>query len=284
MNTSIYRTSKGIVARQSELCFFLPDTDWDALLIRENLQSYVEAAATTASHDEQAADALCHHLLAPISKQELWACGVTYYRSRDARMEESQDAGGGDFYDRVYAADRPELFFKATPLRVSHPGAPVRIRRDSTWDVPEPEFTLVLNPSGNIIGFTAGNDMSSRSIEGENPLYLPQAKTYDGCASVGPGILLTDELSSETGISLKIERDGLEVFAGDTQLGAMKRTPEELAGFLFRESSFPHGAFLMTGTGIIPGNDFTLHPGDLVHITIDGIGTLTNPVDRLPTT
>lgn len=186
MNTIIYRTSKGIVARNREQFSFLPESDWDALLIRENLQDYVEATTATASEDPAARDAVENHLLSPALSQELWACGVTYYRSRSARMEESKDAGGGSFYDRVYAADRPELFFKATPNRISHPGKNVRIRRDSTWDVPEPEFTLLLNSAEKIIGFTAGNDMSSRSIEGENPLYLPQAETLAGPCTPAP--------------------------------------------------------------------------------------------------
>lgn len=282
MSTIIYRTTKGIVANCSDKHSFLPEMSWDALLIREDLKAYVESAAGSAGNDSEAEDAVKNHLLAPIESQELWACGVSYYRSRSARMKESEDAGGGNFYDKVYQAERPELFFKATPLRVADPGSPVRIRRDSGWDVPEPEFTLALNASGSIIGFTAGNDMSSRSIEGENPLYLPQAKTYDGCAAVGPGILLTDSLAPDTEISLRIERAGAEIFSDKTTLSEMKRTPEELAGWLFRESSFPHGALLMTGTGIIPENEFTLASGDIVQICIEGIGCLINPVERLP--
>lgn len=282
MSTIIYRTRKGIVANCSGKHSFLSETSWDALLTRTELKSYVEEVTHSAENDSGAEEAVKNHLLAPVESQELWACGVTYYRSRSARMSESEGAGGGDFYDKVYHAERPELFFKATPIRVSDPGSPVRIRRDSGWDVPEPEFTLVLNPAGEIIGFTAGNDMSSRSIEGENPLYLPQAKTYDGCASVGPGVLLTDSLAPETEIRLRIERAGTEIFSGETTLSAMKRSPEELAGWLFRESSFPHGALLMTGTGIIPENEFTLAPGDVVRISIDGIGCLMNPVECLP--
>lgn len=282
MSTIIYRTRKGIVANCAGRFSFLPETSWDALLTRQALKAFVEDACGEKENDPAAEDAVAHDLLAPVESQELWACGVTYYSSRSARMEESDDAGGGDFYDKVYQADRPELFFKATPLRISNPGSPVRIRRDSGWDVPEPEFTLVLNPAGEIIGFTAGNDMSSRSIEGENPLYLPQAKTYDGCAAVGPGVLLTDSLAPETEISLRIERSGSEIFAESTTLSAMKRSPEELATWLFKESSFPHGALLMTGTGIIPDNGFSLEPGDLVAITIEGIGCLTNPVERRP--
>lgn len=218
-------------------------------------------------------------LLAPLDTQEVWACGVTYERSKQARMEESES--GGDFYDKVYTAERPEMFFKATPRRVVGPGQPVRIRRDSTWDVPEPEMTLVVSSSGKIVGVTVGNDMSSRSIEGENPLYLPQAKTYDGCASLGPSILLLSDVIpplNALDIRLEIVRGGETVFVGETSTARMRRTPEELVGFLLREASFPDGAFLMTGTGIVPPDTFTLAGGDVISITIEGIGTLTNPV------
>jgi 2-dehydro-3-deoxy-D-arabinonate dehydratase len=216
--------------------------------------------------------------LAPIGNQEVWAAGVTYYRSRTARMEESKDAGGGSFYDRVYAAERPELFFKATGRRVVGPGHPVRIRSDAKWSVPEPELTLVINAAGQIIGCTIGNDMSSRDIEGENPLYLPQAKVYDGSCALGPCILLTSEPSRDTAIRIEILRRGLPVFSGNTTLAELKREPKELASFLYRDNSFPHGAFLMTGTGIVPGDDFALQHGDVIRIAIDGIGVLENPV------
>ena len=210
--------------------------------------------------------------------QEVWAAGVTYYRSRTARMEESKDAGGGSFYDRVYAAERPELFFKATGRRVVGPGQPVRIRSDAKWSVPEPELTLVINPAGTIIGCTIGNDMSSRDIEGENPLYLPQAKVYDGSCALGPCVLLTSVVSRETGIRVEILRAGKQVFAGDTTLKELKRDPKELVRYLYKDNSFPKGAYLMTGTGIVPGDDFTLQHGDLIRISIDGIGVLENPV------
>jgi 2-dehydro-3-deoxy-D-arabinonate dehydratase len=194
-------------------------------------------------------------------------------------MEESHDAGGGSFYDRVYSAPRPELFFKATPHRVMGPGEAVRIRRDSKWNVPEPELALAVNALGKIFGYTIGNDMSSRDIEGENPLYLPQAKTYDGCCALGPCILLTDEmLPKATKIELKITRGGAAAFEGATSLAELKRSPQELVDYLYRESSFPHGCFLITGTGIVPPATFTLAPGDEIHISIDGIGTLTNAV------
>jgi 2-dehydro-3-deoxy-D-arabinonate dehydratase len=240
----------------------------------DDLASYLATMirSTTPLHDTPSP-------LAPIGSQEVWAAGVTYFRSRDARMEESHDAGGGSFYDRVYSAERPELFFKATPHRVAGPNQPVRIRRDSTWNVPEPELTLAINSHGRIIGYTIGNDMSSRDIEGDNPLYLPQAKTYDGCCALGPGILITDEpLPASTAIRLSIARGEAECFTGTTTLAELKRSPQELVGHLFRESSFPSGCFLLTGTGIVPPPTFTLAAGDTINITIDGIGTLTNRV------
>ena len=216
--------------------------------------------------------------LAPIDHQEVWAAGVTYKRSQVARMEESES--GASHYDKVYTADRPELFMKATPARVSGPGEPVRVRHDSQWSVPEPEFTLVMNPSGKIVGYTIGNDMSARDIEGENPLYLPQAKVYRQCAGLGPCILLADEPLDLPGtkIELSISRGDSEVFNGSTDLGQLARSLEGLADWLFRESEFPAGAFLMTGTGIVPDDEFTLENGDSVSITVTGIGTLTNPV------
>ena len=216
--------------------------------------------------------------LAPVDSQEVWAAGVTYRRSQTARMEESDSAAS--CYDRVYNAARPELFFKAAPHRVSGHLGPLRIRRDSAWNVPEPEVTLVLSPSLKIVGLTVGNDMSSRDIEGENPLYLPQAKCYDQCAGVGPWITLFDLLppAQSLGVSLKIERGERIVFEQQTSAGEMARSFEDLVDWLGRENSFPQGAFLMTGTGIVPTSDFTLHAGDMVHITIDRVGTLSNPV------
>ncbi|MEI6862392.1 MAG: fumarylacetoacetate hydrolase family protein [Verrucomicrobiota bacterium] len=218
-------------------------------------------------------------LLAPIGTQEVWAAGVTYLRSRTARMEESKDAGGGTFYDLVYNAVRPELFFKATPPRVAAPGTTVRIRGDSRWNVPEPELTLALNKNGKIFGYTIGNDMSSRDIEGENPLYLPQAKVYDRSAALGPCILVTgDALPPTTAIAIEIRRSGAAVFNGSTTISQIKRTFAELGEFLFRDNSFPQGAFLMTGTGIVPEDSFTLRAGDEIRITIASIGTLVNTV------
>jgi len=216
---------------------------------------------------------------APIGTQEVWAAGVTYLRSRTARMEESKDAGGGTFYDKVYHAERPELFFKGTPHRVAATHTPVRIRGDSKWNVPEPELTLAINRHGRIFGYTIGNDMSSRDIEGENPLYLPQAKVYDRSTALGPCLLVTDEpLPSTTAIAITINREGAAVFSGATTISQIKRTFPELAGFLFRDNSFPSGAYLMTGTGVVPPDSFTLRTGDEIRITIEPIGTLVNAV------
>lgn len=219
-------------------------------------------------------------LLAPIDSQEVWAAGVTYLRSRDARMEESSEQ---DVYERVYNAERPEIFFKATPSRVSGPGEAVAIRADSTWDVPEPELALAINAHGEVIGFTVGNDMSSRSIEGDNPLYLPQAKMYSLCAGLGPVIALISDVADPRNlpIHLTIERDGVEIFNGETSTSQMARSFEDLVGYLHRHNVFPHGVFLMTGTGIIPPSEFTLEGGDIVSIAIDSVGTLTQPVIRL---
>jgi 2-dehydro-3-deoxy-D-arabinonate dehydratase len=216
---------------------------------------------------------------APIRSQEVWAAGVTYLRSRTARMAESKDAGGGSFYDKVYHAERPELFFKATAPRVAAPGTPVRIRSDSRWNVPEPELTLALNRHGRLFGYTIGNDMSSRDIEGENPLYLPQAKVYDRSAALGPCLLVTDAvLPPTTRIAVEIVRQGAAVFTGATEINQLKRSFAELAGFLFRDNLFPHGTYLMTGTGVVPPDSFTLQSGDEIRITIEPIGTLVNQV------
>ncbi len=218
-------------------------------------------------------------LRAPIQSQEIWAAGVTYLRSKTARMEESKVAGGGSFYDRVYEAERPELFFKGTPHRVAAPGTPVRIRKDSKWNVPEPELTLAINAHGRIFGYTVGNDMSSRDIEGENPLYLPQAKVYDRSTAIGPTLVITNELPPpSTAIAIEIRRGGAAVFAGETTIERIKRPLPSLAEWLFREDTFPHGAYLMTGTGIVPPDTFTLREGDEVRITIEPAGTLSNPI------
>jgi 2-dehydro-3-deoxy-D-arabinonate dehydratase len=254
----------------------LPRNATDSLTSREDLFEYLETATRGGTPA-----ALPREFLAPIQAQEVWAAGVTYYRSRAARMAESESAGGGDFYDRVYSAERPELFFKATPHRVVGPEAAVRIRRDSKWNVPEPELALLISPRAKILGYTAANDMSSRDIEGANPLYLPQAKVYDGCCALGPAILVSREkIPAETGVHLNIRRAGEAVFHGSIKLTEMKRGLEELVAFLFRESSFPNGCFLLTGTGIVPPDSFTLAAGDRVEISIDGIGMLADTVEQ----
>ena len=217
--------------------------------------------------------------LAPVGSQEIWAAGVTYFRSRTARMEEAEAAGGDVFYDKVYEAERPELFFKATPSRARGHLAPIRIRQDSTWDVPEPELTLAINKQGKVFGFTIGNDVSSRSIEGENPLYLPQAKVYRGSLSMGPGLVVGNAVTPATAIRVEVQRNGESVFTGETAVSQIKRGFDELAEFLFRENEFPHGAYLLTGTGIVPDSAFTLRSGDRVSIAIDGLGELVNTVE-----
>ncbi len=219
-------------------------------------------------------------LLAPIDQQEVWAAGVTYIRSREARERESE--GAARFYDLVYRAQRPELFFKAPAWRVRGPVQPVHIRRDAKWSVPEPELALVISPALKLVGVTIGNDMSSRDIEGENPLYLPQAKFYDGSCSLGPVITLADAMPppAEITIDLRIERGGKEVFHGATSIAKMARSFEDLISWLGRETSFPSGVILLTGTGIVPPDDFTLAVGDVVHIDVAGIGHLTNPVTQ----
>ncbi len=272
----LYRTTKGAFVEDNDRFYLvsaLPSPhDWDELLCDPDLDGRARSAIRNGS--PTGFDPAT--ILAPVVSQEVWAAGVTYFSSRRARMEESKDAGGGDFYDRVYAAERPELFFKATGRRVVGHGKPVRIRSDAKWSVPEPELTLFVNTQGVIAGYTIGNDMSSRDIEGENPLYLPQAKVYDGSCAIGPCILLSPAPSPETRIQLEISRDGKVAFSGSTSLVELKRELIELAKFLFRDNSFPDGVFLMTGTGIVPGDDFTLASGDAISIRIDGIGKLEN--------
>jgi 2-dehydro-3-deoxy-D-arabinonate dehydratase len=273
MSVRLFRTTDGPVAEIGGSYFSL-ESEWDAALACDDLAAWVRAEAegrpATAAPPRD-------RLLPPIGRQEVWAAGVTYLRSRTARQEESRHEA--DFYDRVYSAPRPELFFKASPHRVAGHGQPVRIRRDSRWNVPEPELTLCVSPAGRILGYTIGNDMSSRDIEGENPLYLPQAKVYDGCCGLGPCILAAaDPLPPATAISLEVRRAGGVAFSGATDLGKMKRTPQELVEYLLRDNSFPHGCFLLTGTGVIPPNDFTLASGDVIRINIEPIGTLENMV------
>src|SRR5579872_6892116 len=274
----LYRTPRGVVLEQTGLFHLLPAASWDELVAREDLRGHLGQLMPGAKPLE---GGVSRDLLPPIGGQEVWAAGVTYYRSRNARMEESKIAGGGDFYDRVYQAERPELFFKATPHRVVGPGGKVAIREDARWSVPEPELALFISPGGKIAGYTVGNDMSSRDIEGENPLYLPQAKVYDRSCALGPCILVANEdepLPASTEIKIEIRRVGSIAFSGATTLNEMKRSPEELVAYLCRASSFPKGCFLLTGTGVVPPDSFTLKPGDEISITIPPIGTLTNVV------
>jgi 2-dehydro-3-deoxy-D-arabinonate dehydratase len=251
--------------------------EWDELINRDDLSQFL--TQLTENLDVASPDWI-QGIVAPLVSQEVWAAGVTYYRSRTARMAESQDAGGDSFYDRVYNAERPELFLKATPHRVAGPNSAVRIRKDSRWNVPEPELALVITKTGKIVGYTIGNDMSSRDIEGENPLYLPQAKVYDRSCALGPCVLVTNEmLDSSTEICLDIHRRAETVFKGSTTLAQLKRTPQTLVEFLYRDNSFPHGSILLTGTGIVPPDNFTLERGDEIRITIEPIGSLVNVVE-----
>lgn len=268
----LYLTNSGCVV-EKDLDFYSISDSWDQLVIREDLETYLNTAVSRAQ--KLAGDALS--LLPPIGSQEVWAAGVTYLRSRAARMEEAKSAGGGDFYDRVYNAERPELFFKATASRVVGHQAKVAIRKDAKWSVPEPELTLMVSPAGKILGYTVGNDMSSRDIEGENPLYLPQAKVYHRSCALGPGVLISsNSLPSSTKIQVDIMRSGQTAFTDSTTLASMKRNPTELVEYLYRDNVFPNGTFLLTGTGIVPPDSFTLHHGDEIRISIDGIGMLTN--------
>jgi 2-dehydro-3-deoxy-D-arabinonate dehydratase len=275
----IYKTTTGIFIESEGSIYPSEFMSWDAFINQPDLYKSVWAAVSE-KKPQGNKDILTElEIQPPIQSQEIWAAGVTYTRSRDARMEESKDAGGGSFYDMVYDAVRPELFFKATPYRCVGTGDKVRIRKDSTWNVPEPELTLVINNTGNIVGYTIGNDMSSRSIEGENPLYLPQAKSYDGSAAVGPCVYISDTpISPETKINMQIIRGGTTMYADEIAISKMKRGHVELVEFLFRECTFPFGCLLMTGTCLVPPNDFTLQSGDLVVIRIDHIGELKNTV------
>ncbi len=274
----IYKTKRGIIIEKENM-FYLLKEDWDSFINDDHLFQKIETRIKQSGIYENINKIIEEEILVPVGSQELWACGVTYLRSKEGRQEESKGAGGGDFYARVYEAERPEVFFKSTPHRIVGHNGTVRIRKDSTWDVPEPELTLAVTSSGKIVGYTIGNDMSSRSIEGENPLYLPQAKTYDGCASLGPCIYVTEQpLHKDTKIYLEINRKNKTIFQGNIGINQMKRTPEELVSFVCRECSFPNGCLIMTGTGIVPGNDFSLHTGDEIKISIDHIGTLINKV------
>lgn len=260
--------------------FYVSEMDWDTLVDHQHLYQHLVKQLSgfqkTQSMDVEG------DWDAPIGSQELWAAGVTYLRSKEAREKESAQSGGGSFYDKVYDAKRPELFFKSLSHRLAGNNSIVHIRRDSNWDVPEPELTLFVSSAGTIEGYTVGNDMSSRSIEGENPLYLAQAKVYDRCAALGPCLLVPENaIDLQSLIHLKIFRDNQLVFEGETSLSKMKRSLQELADFLFLETTFSKGVMLMTGTGIVPPDDFTLQVKDRVEISIDHIGTLINHIQKI---
>jgi 2-dehydro-3-deoxy-D-arabinonate dehydratase len=274
----LFRTQMGPVIKAGGN-FHPVDRTWDELINHGELANFLLTVVTnTPAHPANVLTA--DSLLAPLKSQEVWAAGVTYFRSRTARMDEAEEAGGGNFYDRVYAAPRPELFLKATPHRVVGTGQTMKLRCDSKWIVPEPELVLALNNRGDIIGYTIGNDLSCRDIEGENPLYLPQAKTFDRCAAVGPGILVSDTPPDQNSqVRLTISRGEQTIVRDSTTLAQMKRGFEELAQWLFKENSHPQGCLLMTGTGIVPSPDFSLQAGDVVEITIDGLGTLVNTME-----
>ncbi len=272
----LYRTQTGCLVEQGGRHYRAEGLAWDELFVHDDLERYLAVAI---ARQEPVDEPETAELLAPIGQQEVWAAGVTYIRSRGARMEESRDAGGGTFYDKVYSAERPELFFKSTASRTVGTGGTVRIRKDAAWSVPEPELTLAVSASGKIIGYTIGNDMSSRDIEGENPLYLPQAKVYDGSCALGPGILVASgALPRTTEIGIEILRRGQTEFSGSVALTELKRDPQVLVDWLFRDNVFPHGCFLMTGTGIVPPSSFTLQSGDRIRIAIEPIGVLENVV------
>ncbi len=272
----LFRTKSGAVISHDDAHYLLPG-NWDQLINRDHLYEHIVETIRTQPKNDDLRAVIDHELLAPIGNQEVWAAGVTYYRSREARMEESKVSAS--FYDLVYEAERPELFFKAIAQRVVGHGEVVNIRKDSTWNVPEPELTLFINQGGAIQGYTIGNDMSSRSIEGENPLYLPQAKTFERCAALGPCLYLTREpISADTTIAMEITRRGKVSYSDSVQINRMKRKHSELTSFLFRECEFPYGCFLMTGTCLVPPTDFTLQVNDVITIRIDGIGVLSNRV------
>ena len=272
----LFKTTRGWVVEREGKHVSLDERSLDALVAHADLYQHLSGLADRGAALQGWDEA---ELMAPIESQPVWAAGVTYFRSRNARMSESQDAGGGSFYDRVYVAERPELFFKSLPYKVVGPRQAVRLRPDAAWSVPEPELTLLVNSRAEIIGYTVGNDMSSRDIEGQNPLYLPQAKIYDGSCALGPGIVVQREaLPPSTQIEMNILRSGAVAFSGSVALSAMRRDPATLVEYLFRSQAFPFGCFVLTGTGIVPPDGFTLRPGDDIQIGIEGIGTLVNEV------
>jgi len=274
----IFYTDQKVIVKYNNEFFSSPDWSWDAFINRKGLHQQVLNDIRAVTADSSLENAI-KNAKAPIISQEIWASGVTYMRSREARMEESKDAGGGDFYAKVYDAERPELFFKSSAGRAVGHGEKVRIRKDSAWNVPEPELTLFMCSAGTIEGYTIGNDMSSRDIEGENPLYLPQAKCYDGAAALGPCLFVPHTpINPDARISIEISRGGKTMFSDEISINRMKRSHTELAEYLFREMSFSNGVYLMTGTGIVPPDTFTLNYADEIAISIEGIGTLINEV------
>jgi len=273
----LFKVEGAVLLQTASALYELYNQSWDALVNQENLYDFLAAYANANQPIASTIDG--KQLEAPVGSQEIWAAGVTYLRSKEARMDESKESGAADFYAKVYEAKRPELFFKSTAARCAVPDQEVFIRRDSQWNVPEPELTLFANASGKIVGYTIGNDMSSRDIEGENPLYLPQAKSYQRSAAIGPCLLVpSTPIDADTQIHMSIERKGEIVFSGSISINQMKRKHEELMGYLFMEMDFPQGVYLMTGTCLVPPNDFTLSVDDVIHISIDGIGSLRNKV------
>jgi 2-dehydro-3-deoxy-D-arabinonate dehydratase len=281
----LYNSRSGILLQHNEF-FFVIDEPWDVLINNDDLEGHLLSKTKKAkqiSQGEQAKWLNDDSILPPIGQQEVWAAGVTYLKSRDARMEESQSPGAASLYDRVYDAERPELFFKAIASRVSGHKQQVYIRKDSEWNVPEPELTLFINAKGAIQGYTVGNDMSSRSIEGENALYLPQAKIYQKSAALGPCLYVSSSpIRSETAIKMIIKRDNIKVYEDSTTVSRIKRSFNELTSYLFSECDFPHGCFLMTGTCLVPSAEFTLQAGDIVEISIDNVGILINTIAYNP--
>ena len=274
----VYKIAGGIVVHHEDQWYVMDYIGWDELTGMESMYAFLIDRIRQSIPEDSKPD--LSQLEPPIGTQEVWAAGVTYFKSRTARMEESSDAGGSDFYDRVYHADRPELFMKATAHRVKAHKDSLLLRTDSSWMVPEPELTLLISPKGRIQGYTVGNDLSCRDIEGENPLYLPQAKTFDGCAAIGPGVWVTEDvIPDNTEISLQILRAGEIVTEDSTEVAQMKKKPVDLVRYLYHSCSFPVGAYLMTGTGVIPSDEFTLRAGDEIRITIEPIGTLINTVE-----
>ena len=271
----LFKTTQGIIIEADGKHYLNESQDWDGFVNRDALHSLISKEL----ENFPKVDFDHRGMKAPIGTQEIWAAGVTYRRSREARMEESKESGAATFYSLVYEAERPELFFKSTHYRAAGPGETVYIRKDSQWNVPEPELTLFATSSGNIVGYTVGNDMSSRDIEGENPLYLPQAKCYNRSAAIGPCLFVPEApIDPDAMINMHIIRKGNEVFSGNISINQMKRKHVELIGYLFREMDFDQGVYLMTGTCLVPDDDFTLLPGDRINIEIDGIGSLENIV------